>query len=334
MSGHDFESIAIILSSFAQAFVFTWFLRKFLLKRALLDLPNERSSHKTPVPRGGGWAILAVVLPGMIFTLLGKEDVTSYIGILAGTVILIAVSWYDDRKSASVMMRFSAHIMAACLGSLTFSEQTLFNGLLPFALDRAVMILGWAWFMNLYNFMDGIDGITGVETIAIALGSCLLFSATGLSDSFHSSLILLLIGSCLGFLAFNWHPAKIFLGDVGSVPLGFLTGYLLLSLTVNGHLIPALIISLYYLADSGITIIKRGLRGEKVWQAHRQHFYQHAAAGIGRHDKVVYWVAAANIALIAAAILSVSMPWSGLTTAAAIVAFLLWKMHKAAGTHD
>jgi UDP-N-acetylmuramyl pentapeptide phosphotransferase/UDP-N-acetylglucosamine-1-phosphate transferase len=151
----------------------------------------------------------------------------------------------------------------------------------------------------------------------------------GISDPFLDYLTLVLVGVCLGFLAFNWHPAKIFLGDVGSVPLGFLVGFGLVSIAVQGHLAAALILPLYYFCDSGITLTRRALRGAKIWQAHREHFYQKAAAVL-RHDKVVIWVIAANITLIGATALSVARPWAGLLTAIVIVAVLLRKMHKTA----
>jgi UDP-N-acetylmuramyl pentapeptide phosphotransferase/UDP-N-acetylglucosamine-1-phosphate transferase len=210
-------------------------------------------------------------------------------------------------------------------------HQTLFSGALPFWLDRTLMIVGWAWFINLYNFMDGIDGITCTETIAIATGACLLMTTMNINDPFLDVLTLMLTGACLGFLALNWHPAKIFMGDVGSIPLGYLTGYALLTIAIHGHLIPALILPLYYLTDSGITIAKRALRGEKIWQAHRQHFYQRAARGLGRHDQVVFYIALANIAFIFAAILAATAPLQGALCAAVIVAILLLKMHKSAG---
>jgi UDP-N-acetylmuramyl pentapeptide phosphotransferase/UDP-N-acetylglucosamine-1-phosphate transferase len=193
------------------------------------------------------------------------------------------------------------------------------------------MIVGWAWFINLYNFMDGIDGITGTETIALAIGTGLIMTATNITDPFISTLCMLLLSTSLGFLAMNWYPARIFMGDVGSVPLGFLTGYILLTLAMRGYPIVALILPLYYLADSGITITRRALRGEKIWQPHRQHFYQIAAAGARRHDKVVYRVLTANIGLIAAAIVSVTNPGIGLILAIALVGVLLHDLYSLSG---
>lgn len=336
----DFFIIAV---SFAASFALTAVVRRILLKRALLDHPNERSSHKVAVPRGGGWALAIVLTLGLIGSTFWFDNIVRYFVLIAGLGLLVFISWRDDRKGVNPLVRLGAHLAAAWLASLAFQPtplsgvmpflampdpETLFHGAVPFWLDRAILIVGLAWFINLYNFMDGIDGITGVETISIATGSCLLMTVANIHDPFVSTLTLLLTGTCLGFLVFNWHPAKIFLGDVGSVPLGFLTGFVLLSVAMEGHLIPALILPLYYLADSGITITKRALRGEKIWQAHRQHFYQHAALGAGRHDKVVYWIITTNIGLIGAAMAAITWPLPGLAAAVLIVAILLYKMHK------
>jgi len=329
MSENLLSSTALISLTLVLALGLTLWIRGVLVKRALLDHPNERSSHTMPVPRGGGWALLIILIPGMLLTAKLQHNLANDMGIIAGVLILACVSWLDDRKGVSALKRLSLHIFAACLGSLTFtSADTLFGGGLPFWLDRTLMIVGWAWFMNLYNFMDGIDGITGTETITIATGTCLVMTAISIDDPFLSILTLVLTGACLGFLALNWYPAKIFLGDVGSVPLGFLTGFLLISLAVKGYLIPALILPLYYLADSGITIITRALHGEKIWQAHRQHFYQRATQAVGRHDIVVCWIIISNLGLISSALIAVTYPGLGLELAITTVAILLWKMHK------
>ncbi len=322
-------SLVFILTSLLLVLGLTEVVRRMLVKRAMLDIPNDRSSHKVPVPRGGGWALLAVLLPALVGAAVFIDQDLQHFSLICAVIMLAGISWLDDRFNVSALMRLSLHVLAACLGSLSFSPQeVLFGGAVPYWLDRTVMILGWAWFINLYNFMDGIDGITGVETIAIATGICFLMDMTGHYLPFVDFLTLILTGACLGFLAHNWHPAKIFLGDVGSVPLGYLTGFCLLSLAVKGLLIPALILSLYYLADSGLTITKRALRGEKIWQAHREHFYQKAALGTGRHDKVVIWIALANTGLIAAALTAIFLPWEGLGLGILIVAILLQKMHK------
>ncbi len=319
----------IILIAFGASWALTSWLRRTLLQRAILDIPNERSMHKQPIPRGGGLAVMAVITTGLALTLVTTSPIPSQSWLLLSLFILMLVSWLDDRRGLHPGIRLSAHLLAAFIGTLAFSPiETLFGGTIPFWLDRTITILGWAWFMNLYNFMDGIDGITGTETICIAVSVGLVLTVTGNQNDLTATLIALLIGACSGFLILNQHPAKIFLGDVGSVPLGFLCGYLLLALATQGYLVAALTIPLYYLADSGITFGKRLLRGEKVWQAHRQHFYQRATAAIGPHDRVVSWILWANLALLGAALLAIQWPLPGLFLGIVIVAILLHKMHK------
>jgi UDP-N-acetylmuramyl pentapeptide phosphotransferase/UDP-N-acetylglucosamine-1-phosphate transferase len=330
-----FSSISVIAISFIFSLIMTLRVRSLLVKRAILDQPNARSSHTVPVPRGGGWGVLSVLIAGMLITAFKQHSFVLHSELMLGVVILAFVSWRDDHKGVSPVKRLGVHLLAAFLGSLCFAhDQTLFGTILPFWLDRAIMIIGWALFMNFYNFMDGIDGITGVETIALAGGSCLVMTLTGLNDPFLSVLTSLLTGVCLGFLALNWHPAKIFLGDVGSVPLGYLTGFALLTLAINGYPAPALILPAYYLADSGVTLIKRALKREKIWQAHRQHFYQRATLALKRHDKVVYAIIIANITLIGLSLYAVTHPLRALSAAAIVVVLLLGWMHRTGVTSD
>ena len=156
----------------------------------------------------------------------------------------------------------------------------------------------WVWWINLFNFMDGIDGLAGSEAAAIGAG-LLLFAAVGAGVDPRSALLAAaILGAAIGFLVWNWSPARIFLGDVGSVPLGYVLGFLLLDLAVRGHWKIALILPLYFLADATMTLLRRLLRGERVWQAHRQHFYQQAVRrGLG-HAAVVRRVIAADLVLI------------------------------------
>jgi UDP-N-acetylmuramyl pentapeptide phosphotransferase/UDP-N-acetylglucosamine-1-phosphate transferase len=189
------------------------------------------------------------------------------------------------------------------------------QGLLPFWLDRAVAVLAWTWFINLYNFMDGIDGITGIETVCIAAGLAIC--------GFALPQDLVLIAASLGFLLWNWHPARIFLGDSGSVPLGYLLGWLLLSLAGSGHPAAALILPAYYLADATLTLLRRASRLEPVWRAHRQHFYQRAVQGGASHAAVARLVLVGDLALMAAALLSERRPWTGLAMAALVTVLIL-----------
>jgi UDP-N-acetylmuramyl pentapeptide phosphotransferase/UDP-N-acetylglucosamine-1-phosphate transferase len=180
----------------------------------------------------------------------------------------------------------------------------------------------WAWFINLYNFMDGIDGITGVETIAIGLGIVAVTRFAG-DDSDLALPALALAAGTLGFLRWNWPRASIFLGDVGSVPLGFVTGWLLLVLATRGWFAPALILPLYYLADATVTLLRRIARRERFWQAHRSHFYQRALGANNDHRTVLILIIGGNVALLILALLALAWPWLALAAAVVVAASLL-----------
>ncbi|MGE5505907.1 MAG: MraY family glycosyltransferase [Actinomycetota bacterium] len=287
------------LLAFALALAGTRGVLAWLRHRRFLDHPNERSSHKTPTPRGGGLAVTPAVL---VAWMAASADAPgwSWVAVL-GAALLMLTSWADDRHDLPPAPRLLAHagVVAGAL-MLMGPEQLVFQGWLPLGADRLVAGLGWLWFVNLYNFMDGIDGITGVETASIGTGVAVVALLAG-SATALAPLGLACAGAALGFLVWNWHPARIFLGDVGSVPLGFLLGGLLVQLAAAGQLAAALILPAYYLADATITLGRRALAGEKVWQAHRRHFYQRALAGAGRHDRVVLAILAADAVLVALA---------------------------------
>ncbi len=303
-----------------------------LQQRAILDHPNERSSHARPTPRGGGIAVVAVLLPSwlLIATDTPAAD-TSFWLTLAGIAALAGLSWIDDLRNLSAALRVACHaiIVAIVLAALP-AGALVFQGLLPTFADRIAAGLLWIWFINLFNFMDGIDGISGVEALTIGLG-LFLVAITGAGGLRTESLLALaLAGTALGFLLWNWHPARVFLGDVGSVPLGFALGWLLLQAAIAGHWAAALILPLYYLADATITLARRAARGAKIWQAHREHFYQQAAA-LGRdHAAVSRDIAFANIALIALAIAAehaaTGLKLAALAAALALVALLLRRL--------
>jgi len=327
-----FDFFLPLLLAFAASWTLTKYVRQKLLARAVMDIPNERSMHTVPVPRGGGLAVMIVIVLGLIVSLfVPATNVPATLLVLSGIALLMLVSWLDDRKGMGVRIRLGAHVLAAVLGSLALGDNAMaLGGLLPFWLDRTLVILGWAWFMNLYNFMDGIDGITCVESLSCAGGVLLLVYMIREPHAVSDLVPALIMGSCLGFLMLNWHPAKIFLGDVGSVPLGFLIGFLLLQLACAGHPVAALLIPLYYLADSGITILKRLARGEKIWKAHREHFYQRATVGQKTPVPVVLWIVLTNIGLIVSAALAVNAPWLGLGLGVGMVILLLAKMSHSA----
>ena len=266
---------------------------------AMIDRPGPRSSHAAPVVRGGGIGLLTGLLPSWVVAsvLPGGVASATYLTLLAAAAALAAISFLDDRKSLPAAPRLAAQLVAvtAVLAQLPAGD-LVFQGLLPPLADHLLAGLAWLWFINLFNFMDGIDGISGVEAAAIGLGTALAAWLAGTYQEIGCGLAL--AGAAAGFLVWNWHPARIFLGDVGSIPLGLVSGWLLLRLAIDGAWAPALILPSYYLADATLTLAKRLARGEKIWQAHRSHFYQRAVQAGLRHDQVARRVAETNVMLI------------------------------------
>ena len=315
----------VVVIVFVASFVGTGLILRLLKSQAILDHPNERSSHVTPTPKGGGIAVVAAVLAGWVGISWDTPAAAISLSVAAAALALAAFSWLDDLKGLSPLWRLLGQgVAVAFVLSFTPSVKPFFGGLLPGALDGLAAGLLWLWFINLFNFMDGIDGLAGVETAALGLGIALVAAAAGMSPAFVIYGLALLAGA-LGFLWWNWHPARIFLGDVGSVPLGFLIGWLLLVLVKNGHWQAALILPLYYLADATITLIRRVLRGEKVWQAHREHFYQQAVIRGLSHADVVRHVLALNLVLVLLAVAAAAgWGWVSLIGAVTAVSWLLF----------
>lgn len=321
------EAWAPALAAGALTVVATRRVLGWLRRRQIMDLPNERSSHTLPTPRGGGLATTPVLLLMLLAVGFRVYDLPA-LGLLPWAALLALVSWVDDRQNLSPAPRFLAQTVAVAAPILfmtvTIGDQRLvFDGAFPLWLDRLLAGLGWLWFVNLYNFMDGIDGITGVETATLGLGLAVVatLGATWL-EAIPVGMTIAAVG--LAFLAFNWHPAKLFLGDSGSVPFGYVLGGLLLWLALAGQLAAALILPAYYLADATITLVRRALAGDRVWQAHRKHFYQRAVQGGKRHDQVVLAIAAANLLLIGCAVLTVlGLLWQGVAGAVVVTSGLL-----------
>lgn len=318
MNGPPLQALFVVAAvSSGATWLLTLLVRRWLLRAAVLDRPNERSSHATATPRGGGLAVVAVLL--IVWAALSR-GVDWPLLVLAGA--LAALSWLDDLRGLSPLIRLVGQAVAIVVGIAMLDPAPVFQGVLPPLADRALAALAWLWFVNLYNFMDGIDGITGVETACIGLGIAVVAGTTAHSlAAFHGAA---LVGAAFGFLLWNWRPARIFLGDVGSVPLGYLIGWLLLGLAAHGHWAAALLLPMYYLADASWTLARRLLRGERVWQAHRGHFYQRAAPRPQDHPWVAGWIGVLGIALVACAFWSLAAPMPALATGGVLTMLLLW----------
>ncbi|GAB4359716.1 MAG: glycosyltransferase family 4 protein [Kiloniellaceae bacterium] len=317
---------AVALASWAG----TGAVLRVLIARRIYDEPNHRSSHDQPKPRGGGLAVVTAVLAAWITAAVsGGQAGAAFWLVIAGAALLAAISWADDLKSRSASLRFGMQVAAVVLGLWSLDPAPVFQGLLPLPLDRALTALLWLWFLNLYNFMDGIDGITAVETIAISAGLALI--AGGLPHfplgAFDAAVP---AAAALGFLFWNWAPSRIFLGDVGSVPLGYLLGWLLIVTAAAGQWEAALILPLYYLADASWTLGRRALRRETLWRAHREHFYQRAVQRGFSHAAVARRIAICNIVLVllagCAAFTLLGQSWIPLVLAALAVIALLFML--------
>jgi UDP-N-acetylmuramyl pentapeptide phosphotransferase/UDP-N-acetylglucosamine-1-phosphate transferase len=219
----------------------------------------------------------------------------------------------------------------AVLGGLVAIPGQVFQGLLPPLVDSVAVAFIWLWFINLFNFMDGIDGIAGVQATGIGVGVAVVASAA--LAPVHMIFGMVAAASALGFLLWNWHPAKLFMGDVGSVGFGYLLGWLLLVLAANGQWTAAVILPMYFVADATITLVRRALARETLWHAHRDHFYQRAAVAVGNHSTVTRAVLMAQVGLVALAgivALAPGVEASGILTAAVLVAALLWYLRRLA----
>jgi UDP-N-acetylmuramyl pentapeptide phosphotransferase/UDP-N-acetylglucosamine-1-phosphate transferase len=284
----------VFLLCLALSLGLTWLLRRWLLRRQILDRPNERSSHEAPTPRGGGIAVLAVLLPAwaLIEPALWPQ--------LLGALALAAVGWWDDLKGISAWPRLLVQIAAVAVGlwfMRPLSDGQFTGGLLPQPFDALLAGIAWLWFVNLFNFMDGIDGIAGSEAVSIGLGIAVLaLWLGGFGDL--DRLAVALVGAVLGFLYWNWHPARIFLGDVGSQGLGYLLGFLLLRTAGDGAWAAALILPLYFWVDATWTLLARTAAGENILAAHARHFYQRSLRLGRRHDQVTGTILIGNAALI------------------------------------
>ncbi len=299
-----------------------------LRRRAVLDHPTDRSSHRAPTPRGGGIAVMATLVPiWAVVAAAAAERPAEIATVLIAAAGLSALTFVDDLRGLSVIVRLLAQIAAVAAGLAVLpSDRPVFQGLFPPTADLLLTGLLWLWFVNLFNFMDGIDGISGVEGTTIGLGVMLVALAAGLGAAW-ALYGLALAGAVLGFLRWNWPPARVFMGDVGSVGIGFLGGWLLLGIAAEGHWVAALILPLYYLADATLTLLRRLLRGERIWRAHRSHYYQRAAARLGSHAAVSLGIAATNLSLVCLAVSAAAAPGSratALTLAIAVTAGLLW----------
>jgi UDP-N-acetylmuramyl pentapeptide phosphotransferase/UDP-N-acetylglucosamine-1-phosphate transferase len=274
-----------------------------LLLRVALAKPNARSSHRIPTPQGGGIAVVAatLVVATASIALVGTSDASIPFAVFGATLFIAAVGFADDVRSIQVLPRLLLQGVAVAVVILAAPESLRIVPACPLWIERALLLLAGLWFVNLVNFMDGLDLMTVAEIVPIT-GAVVLLG--WLSDLPASTILVAaaLFGAMLGFAPFNRPVAKIFLGDVGSLPIGLLVGWCLLQLAWHQQFAAALLLPLYYLADATVTLLRRMARREPFWAAHRSHFYQRATDNGFSVSRVVSEVFALNIVLAALAV--------------------------------
>jgi UDP-N-acetylmuramyl pentapeptide phosphotransferase/UDP-N-acetylglucosamine-1-phosphate transferase len=284
-----------------------WLLKP-ALHRYVLARPNARSSHKIPTPQGAGLAVvgatlLVASLGAQLYPMPSNGSVSS---IFVAALLIAALGMLDDLKPIPVLPRLFGQAVAVGMVLLALPSDAQICPPCPIWLERGLLVVAGLWFVNLVNFMDGLDLMTAVETIPIAMIITLL-GLIGETSSTSAWVAVCLGGAMIGFVPYNRPVASMFLGDVGSLPIGLLMGWCLLDLALNGHVIAAILLPLYYLSDTTVTLVRRLILGERVWVAHRTHFYQRATDNGLSVQQVTGAILTLNIFLGALAILTTSI---------------------------
>ena len=263
-----------------------------LVLRRMVDKPNERTLHAGAIPRGGGLIIVIVLCVGLIGVGLLSQRFQMFGGLLLVALFWAALSWWDDRHDLSPRVRLVIQVLLALstVAAFGYVDQIQIgdnHAVELGTLGAIITFFGIIWFANLYNFMDGMDGLAGAQSVIAALTTGFWFWYAG---DFAMALVLLLAAAAsYGFLLLNWHPARIFMGDVGSVTLGafFATIIVIGSNRYNIPVISFVLLFGVFIVDATVTLIRRIIRGEKFWLPHRTHYYQRLAALGFAHDKIV-----------------------------------------------
>jgi Fuc2NAc and GlcNAc transferase len=282
------------------SYALTAVLRRYALSRSLLDIPNDRSSHSIPTPRGGGVAIVLTFFVALVPLFVeGLIPAASFFALAGAGALTAVVGFLDDHGHIAARWRLLAHFLAAIWGVYWL------GGMPAISVYGISMNMGWfghllaviylVWMLNLYNFMDGIDGIAGLEAVTICLGGCLLYWAGGAATQVWPPVLL---ATCVtGFLCWNFPPAKIFMGDAGSGFLGVVIGVLSLQgAWVSPEIFWGWLILLgVFIVDATFTLLRRLIRRDKIYEAHRSHAYQFASRRFGKHLPVTVAVGLINL---------------------------------------
>jgi UDP-N-acetylmuramyl pentapeptide phosphotransferase/UDP-N-acetylglucosamine-1-phosphate transferase len=329
MSGVGFGLVVALAASISAAIIVALIP---LMQRYALARPNSRSSHQQATPQGAGLAVIAatiIVAAAAVEVIPGKQlfQPGSLWLVFAATILITIVGAVDDIRTIEVAPRLLLQAIAVIIVIASLPPDMRVLPVVPWWFERALLAFACLWFVNLTNFMDGVDWMTIAEFVPIAVGLALI-GMLGVLPLHGTVVALALCGGLIGFAPFNRPVARIFLGDVGSLPIGLLFGWLLLLVAGKGHVAAAILLPLYYLADATLTLLRRIARREPFWQAHRTHFYQRATDLGFSVREIIARVFAVNVMLVALALATVI--WPGTLSAviavcigAAVVGWLL-----------
>lgn len=306
------DAILAVMTAFALAIVTTGLMRRYALRKNLIDVPNVRSSHVLPTPRGGGVAIVTAFFASiLLLTSIGLIDTATLRVLLIGGGAMALVGFLDDCWHLRASVRFGVHLAAALCAVIMLGgvPESAFAGwgLHGLWLGGLMAVLVLVWVTNLFNFMDGIDGIAGSEAVFVSGAGAWLNWSRGGSPGLTAAMLCLAAAS-LGFLRWNWPPARIFMGDVGSGFLGFTLIVLGLAASQRGTIPFEVwgILGGFFFVDATITLLRRMVRGDQWFEAHRTHAYQWLARRWKAHLPVTLSVSAINVGWL--------LPWAWLAT--------------------
>lgn len=297
-------NLGMAIFAFLVSCVLTWQLRGYAIKHNVIDRPNQRSSHSVPTPRGGGVAIVLTLLAVLVWLFFNRElTLNNFLGLFIPGVIVAVIGFLDDHGHIAARWRLLMHFLAAAIG-LYFLGSFPVISLLGYDLSLSWigMILGCfylVWMLNLYNFMDGINGLASAEAITFAACSAILIVINQYTTTPESiyPLLLALAGAAAGFIVWNFPVAKIFMGDAGSGFLGITIGLMILHIAkVDSHFFIAELCLLgVFIVDATTTLLRRVVAGKKVYEAHASHGYQILARKYGSHVPVTLMAITVNI---------------------------------------
>ncbi len=314
----DLELIAIALAALLIAWGCTGAMRRYALARAILDVPNDRSSHTVPTPRGGGLGIVIAASVGFLgLAIRGRISPELCAVLIGGGAAIALVGFIDDLRGLSARVRLIVHAtaaFAALLASGPPSAQWWTEDASYGWVELLTMSLGIIWSINLFNFMDGIDGLAGTESAFIAAAGALLSICLVNASSDAGGAAAIFAAATVGYLWWNWPPARIFMGDVGSGYIGYVIAVLALSAQREhpGSLLAWSILAGIFVVDATITLLRRLARGERVFEPHRRHAYQILSRRWNSHARVTVTALAVNVSwLLPLAVLAMLRPEHG-----------------------